>query len=401
MVNIGVLGYGTIGSGVVEVLKINKESIKKRAGQEINVKYVLDLRDFPGDEIQEKIVHDFDIILNDPEVSVIVEAMGGVEPAYTFVKKALLNGKSVATPNKALVAEHGSELLEIAKEKNLNVMFEASVGGGIPIIRPLNSSLTADEIQEITGILNGTTNYILTKMTNEGSDFQDALEEAQEMGYAERNPEADIEGYDACRKIAILTSLVCGKHVNYRDIYTEGITRITAADIKYVKKMDKAVKLLATSKKIGDSFCTMVAPAIIGKTHPLYSVCDVFNGIFVRGNVLGDAMFYGSGAGKLPTASAVVADVIDIVKHFERHIMVEWSSKQMNLIDKSNSEKKFFVRIPLAKKEEAVKEFGDVEFIQVEGLENEIGFITSVISEKTYEEKAKNMNVINMIRVEA
>lgn len=401
MVNIGVLGYGTIGSGVVEVLKINKESIKKRAGQEINVKYVLDLRDFPGDEIQEKIVHDFDIILNDPEVSVIVEAMGGVEPAYTFVKKALLNGKSVATPNKALVAEHGSELLEIAKEKNLNFMFEASVGGGIPIIRPLNSSLTADEIQEITGILNGTTNYILTKMTNEGSDFQDALEEAQEMGYAERNPEADIEGYDACRKIAILTSLVCGKHVNYRDIYTEGITRITAADIKYVKKMDKAVKLLATSKKIGDSFCTMVAPAIIGKTHPLYSVCDVFNGIFVRGNVLGDAMFYGSGAGKLPTASAVVADVIDIVKHFERHIMVEWSSKQMNLIDKSNSEKKFFVRIPLAKKEEAVKEFGDVEFIQVEGLDNEIGFITSVISEKTYEEKAKNMNVINMIRVEA
>lgn len=401
MVNIGVLGYGTIGSGVVEVLKINKESIKKRAGQEINVKYVLDLRDFPGDEIQEKIVHDFDIILNDPEVSVIVEAMGGVEPAYTFVKKALLNGKSVATPNKALVAEHGSELLEIAKEKNLNFMFEASVGGGIPIIRPLNSSLTADEIQEITGILNGTTNYILTKMTNEGSDFQGALEEAQEMGYAERNPEADIEGYDACRKIAILTSLVCGKHVNYRDIYTEGITRITAADIKYVKKMDKAVKLLATSKKIGDSFCTMVAPAIIGKTHPLYSVCDVFNGIFVRGNVLGDAMFYGSGAGKLPTASAVVADVIDIVKHFERHIMVEWSSKQMNLIDKSNSEKKFFVRIPLAKKEEAVKEFGDVEFIQVEGLENEIGFITSVISEKTYEEKAKNMNVINMIRVEA
>ena len=401
MVNIGVLGYGTIGSGVVEVLKINKESIKKRAGQEINVKYVLDLRDFPGDEIQEKIVHDFDIILNDPEVSVIVEAMGGVEPAYTFVKKALLNGKSVATPNKALVAEHGSELLEIAKEKNLNFMFEASVGGGIPIIRPLNSSLTADEIQEITGILNGTTNYILTKMTNEGSDFQDALEEAQEMGYAERNPEADIEGYDACRKIAILTSLVCGKHVNYRDIYTEGITRITAADIKYVKKMDKAVKLLATSKKIGDSFCTMVAPAIIGKTHPLYSVCDVFNGIFVRGNVLGDAMFYGSGAGKLPTASAVVADVIDIVKHFERHIMVEWSSKQMNLIDKSNSEKKFFVRIPLANKEEAVKEFGDVEFIQVEGLENEIGFITSVISEKTYEEKAKNMNVINMIRVEA
>ena len=361
----------------------------------------MDLRDFPGDEIQEKIVHDFDIILNDPEVSVIVEAMGGVEPAYTFVKKALLNGKSVATPNKALVAEHGSELLEIAKEKNLNFMFEASVGGGIPIIRPLNSSLTADEIQEITGILNGTTNYILTKMTNEGSDFQDALEEAQEMGYAERNPEADIEGYDACRKIAILTSLVCGKHVNYRDIYTEGITRITAADIKYVKKMDKAVKLLATSKKIGDSFCTMVAPAIIGKTHPLYSVCDVFNGIFVRGNVLGDAMFYGSGAGKLPTASAVVADVIDIVKHFERHIMVEWSSKQMNLIDKSNSEKKFFVRIPLAKKEEAVKEFGDVEFIQVEGLENEIGFITSVISEKTYEEKAKNMNVINMIRVEA
>ena len=224
MIQIAVLGYGTVGSGVVEVLHANRKLISKRAGDEIQIKYVLDLRDFPGDPIQEKIVHDYEVILQDPEVRIVVEVMGGTEPAYTFVKKALLQGKSVCTSNKELVAEHGVELLEIAREKNINFLFEASCGGGIPIIRPLHSSLTADEIEEITGILNGTTNYILSRMDAEGSEFDAALKEAQERGYAERNPGADIEGWDACRKIAILSSIAFGHYVDYQDIPTEGIT---------------------------------------------------------------------------------------------------------------------------------------------------------------------------------
>ena len=237
MAKIAVLGYGTVGSGVVEVLETNKDSITKRAGREIEVKSVLDLRDFPGDPIQEKIVHDVDVIINDPEIEVVVEVMGGVEPAFTFVKRALEAGKSVCTSNKALVAAHGPELLEMAKKRNLNFMFEASVGGGIPIIRPLNQSLTADEITKITGILNGTTNYILTKMDKEGSTYEETLKEAQELGYAERNPEADVEGFDACRKIAILTSLAYGSTVKFEEIRTEGITKITTKDFKYAEKL--------------------------------------------------------------------------------------------------------------------------------------------------------------------
>ena len=286
MTQIAVLGYGTVGSGVVEVLKTNHESISKKAGQGINIKYVLDLRDFPEDPIQEKIVHDYNIILNDPEVKVVVEVMGGVEPAYTFSKQALLAGKSVCTSNKELVARHGTELLKLAKERNLNYLFEASCGGGIPIIRPLNSSLTADEIDEITGILNGTTNYILTKMIQEGSDFDDVLKQVQALGYAERNPEADVEGYDACRKIAILSSLAFDKQVDYQDIYTEGITKITTADIRYAKALGMTIKLLAYSRKLEGHYFAMVAPFLLGPNDPLYSVNGVFNAIFVHGNVL-------------------------------------------------------------------------------------------------------------------
>ena len=225
MVNIAVMGYGTVGSGVVEVINTNGKRINQRIGEELNIKYVLDLRDFPGDPVQEKIIHDFETIVNDDEIKIVVEVMGGIEPAYTFVKRCLLAGKSVATSNKALVAKHGAELLSIAKEKNINFLFEASVGGGIPIIRPLNSSLTADEIEEITGILNGTTNYMMTKMFYEGADYDEVLKEAQANGFAERNPEADVEGYDACRKIAILSSLISGQQVDFEDIYCEGITR--------------------------------------------------------------------------------------------------------------------------------------------------------------------------------
>ena len=264
MIQIAVLGYGTVGSGVVEVINTNHSSINKKAGEEINIKYVLDLRDFPGDPIQEKIVHDFDVILNDPEIKIVVEVMGGVEPAYTFTKKALLAGKSVCTSNKELVARHGAELLEIARERNINYLFEASCGGGIPIIRPLNSSLTADEIEEITGILNGTTNYMLSKMFYEGADYDTVLKEAQANGYAERNPEADVEGYDACRKIAILSSLISGQQVDFEDIYCEGITEITVEDMKYAKAMGTTIKLLASSRRYaGNRLHAIVAPCML------------------------------------------------------------------------------------------------------------------------------------------
>ena len=389
--------------GVVEVINRNQESINKKAGEEINIKYVLDLRDFPGDPIQEKIVHDFDVILNDPEIKIVVEVMGGVEPAYTFTKKALLAGKSVCTSNKELVARHGAELLEIARERNINYLFEASCGGGIPIIRPLNSSLTADEIDEITGILNGTTNYILTEMAEKGSDFADVLKEAQNLGYAERNPEADVEGYDACRKIAILSSLAFGRQVDYEDIYTEGISKITATDIKYAKAMGQMIKLLAVSRKVDGSFYAMVSPVLVGPSDPLYSVNGVFNAIFVHGNVLGDAMFYGSGAGKLPTASAVVADVVDEARHLNRSIMAFWSSKKLELTDISNSSRKFFVRVKgtpeteLAKVQEV---FGNVQPVVVADVDGEFGFVTEVMTEAEYKAKAESFGeVLGMIRV--
>lgn len=403
MVHIAILGYGTVGSGVVEVLDVNGDSIGKRCGQEINIKYILDLRDFPGTPIADKIVHDYNIIANDPEVKIVVEVMGGVEPAYTFVKEAILKGKSVCTSNKELVAKHGAELLELSKEKKVNFLFEASVGGGIPIIRPLNQSLTADEIEEITGILNGTTNYILTKMSDDKSDFDTALKEAQAMGYAERNPEADIEGYDACRKIAILSSLAFGMQVDFEDIYTEGISNITDVDIRYAKALGASIKLLGTSKKENDSVYAMVAPMLIKPTHPLYSVNNVFNGIFVRGNVIGDVMFYGSGAGKLPTASAVVADVVDAAKHIGTNIMTIWSSKKLNLIDRKDAKHRFFVRVDDASdemKEKIAMEFGQVQEVKLPDLVNEYAFVTVLMSEETYEVKSANIgNVINRIRV--
>ena len=399
MIKIAILGYGTIGSGVVEVLDTNRESIAKRAGDEIEVKYILDLRDFPGDPMEGKVIHDYGIIAEDPEIQVVVEAMGGVEPAYTFVKRALLAGKSVTTSNKALVAKHGAELIAIAKEQGINFLFEASVGGGIPIIRPLNSSLTADEIQEITGILNGTTNYMLSKMTFEGLEFDDVLKDAQSRGYAEADPTADIEGYDACRKIAILTSLVCGQQVDFEEIYTEGITKITAADIRYAKAMGRAIKLLATSRKTEEGYCAMVAPFMLAQGHPLYNVNDVFNAIFVHGNVRGDAMFYGSGAGKLPTASAVVADIVDIAKHLHKHILISWSSRKLDLVDYKQAESRFFVRTK-KEKEEIQKAFGNVEFVEAEGISGETGFLTEVMAEEAFAQKASVLgDILQRIRV--
>ncbi|HHT87685.1 MAG TPA: homoserine dehydrogenase [Clostridiales bacterium] len=397
MINIAVLGYGTIGSGVVEVLKTNGESIRKRAGDKINIKYVLDIREFPGDPIMEILVHDVNIILNDPEVKIVVEVMGGIEPAYSFVKEALLKGKSVVTSNKELVAKHGAELLDIAKERELNFLFEASVGGGIPIIRPLNQSLTADEIVEITGILNGTTNYILTKMSDEGMNFDEALKDAQALGYAERDPSADVEGYDACRKIAILSSLAYGMQVDFEDIYTEGIAGITDVDIKYAKKLDARIKLFATSIREDDkNVYAMVAPMMIRANHPLYSVGDVFNGIYVRGNVIGDVMFYGSGAGKLPTASAVVADVVDAAKHLNKNIWTIWSSKKLELIDINFVKHRFFVRADRKKASisDMKKLFGEITEVP-EVVKDETAFITPLITEK--EMKAKKEHISGML----
>lgn len=398
MVKVAVMGYGTIGSGVVEILEKNRARIKKTSGEDLEVKYVLDLREFEGDPIQSRIVHDYQVIANDPEISVVVETMGGVEPAYTFVKAMLTAGKHVTTSNKALVADKGAELIALAAEKNVNFLFEASVGGGIPIIRPLMSSITGDEIVEISGIVNGTTNYMLTKMTNEGLAFDDVLKEAQAKGYAEKDPTADVEGYDACRKIAILTSLVCGQQVNYEDIHTEGITKITPIDIMYAKEMGRAIKLLAMSRQTAGGYVAMVAPFLIPKEHPLYNVNDVFNAIFVKGNMLGDSMFYGSGAGKLPTASAVVGDIVDIVKHMHTHIILNWDAEPVKLADYKTNETRFFVRTK-ASKEEVSRTFGSVEFVDIEELADEIGFVTETMSEAAYEEKAAQLSsVLQMIR---
>ena len=405
MIKIAVLGYGTVGSGVVEVIQTNGDAINKRIGDVLEIKYVLDLREFPGTPVENLITHNFDDIVNDEEVKIVVEVMGGIAPAYTFVKKSLLAGKSVATSNKALVAKHGAELLAIAKEKDINFLYEASVGGGIPIIRPLTSSLTGDEIEEITGILNGTTNYMMSKMYNENADYDAVLKEAQAMGYAERDPSADVEGHDACRKIAILSSIISGKLVDFEDIYTEGITEVTLKDIQYAKAMGMKIKLLASCKRSGDKLCAIVAPHLVSKSHPLYNIEDVFNAIFVKGNMLGDAMFYGSGAGKLPTASAVVGDIVEAAKNPDRSMMSVWDAEKLELEEKSETTKKYFVRIKGTEAElkaqlEAV--FGKIQIIKLADVSDEFGFITEVMSEGKYEACAKQFaQICHMIRVEA
>ena len=402
MINVAVLGYGTVGSGVVEVINTNHESINKRAGQEINVKYVLDLRDFPGDPVEKILVHDYEQIVNDPEVDIVVEVMGGVEPAYTFVKKALLAGKNVCTSNKALVADKGRELMDIAREKSINFLFEASCGGGIPIIRVINSSLTGDEIDEVTGILNGTTNYMLYKMSTEGCEFDTVLKEAQQKGYAEADPTADVEGYDACRKIAILSSLAYSEYFDYNDIYTEGITKITPEDMEYAAKLGRTIKLLGTSRRNADGTCyAMVAPFLIGRDSPLYSVNDVFNAVFVHGNMLGDAMFYGSGAGKLPTASAVVGDIVDAAKHLHTNIFTNWNSTPAKLRPLDQVSGRFFVRVKKEVAEEAKEVFENAEMICLDQLPEECAFITTDMTQGEFCAKAEKLGdkVLAKIRV--
>lgn len=404
MVNIAVLGYGTVGSGVVEVLETNQNSINQKAGKDIEIKYVLDLRDFPGSSIENKLTKNFDDIINDDSVQIVVEVMGGLNPAYEFTKAALLAGKHVITSNKELVATHGPELLEIARSKQINYLFEASVGGGIPIIRPLNKSLTADEIYEITGILNGTTNFILSKMTKEKLDFDVVLKEAQDLGYAERNPEADVEGHDACRKIAILSSLSYGNHVDYAHVYTEGITKIRPKDIEYASGLNSQIKLVGVSKKIGDKAFAMVAPMMIPNEHPLAGVHDVFNAIFIKGNVIGDVMFYGSGAGKLPTASAVVADVVDAVIHLDKNITTHWYSKEMELLPLADVPAKMFISVKGAGQNDAVNQIIDqVTFVEDDA---ETAFVTPISTEGQIKQwieqlEAKGLEVVASIRMES
>jgi len=399
MSKVAVLGYGTIGSGVVEVLDMNSENITKKAGQEVTVKYVLDLRDFPGTPVENKITHDVNDILNDPEVDIVVETMGGTNPAYSFVKQSLEKGKNVCTSNKELVEKHGPELIAIAKEKNVNFLFEASCGGGIPVIRPLITCYTAEDIDEISGILNGTTNYILSKMSQEGLAYEDVLKEAQELGFAERNPEADVEGYDPCRKIAILSSLIFGKNIEFQDIYTEGITKITSEDIEYVKKMGGAIKLLASCRKVEGKYYAMVSPFVVEPSNPLYAVNNVFNAIFVHGNALGDTMLYGSGAGKLPTASAVVADVIACANGTGETSRTQWSAQKLEIAGIENDKRSFMVRVSDDKLSEAKQVFNATEEIRVDAIKGEAALVTGVLTEKDFAEKAEKLGIISRLRI--
>lgn len=383
---IAIMGYGTIGSGVAEVLKVNQDQIRRKTGKSLEVKSILDLREFPGDENEKKIVHDFSAIRDDKEVEIVVETMGGVKPAYDFVKACLESGKHVVTSNKALVAAHGTELLEIARERKLNFMFEASVGGGIPLIRPLTEALAGEKILEITGILNGTTNYILTKMNEEGQTFEAALKTAQELGYAERNPEADVEGFDTCRKISILTALASEREVNYEQVYTEGITAITDVDFKYAARMKTAIKLFGTSVLDGSRAYVTVCPVMIDASHPLYAVNDVYNAVMVKGNMVGTVMFYGSGAGKLPTASAVVADLMETAVNSDRNVPMGWTNEKLSVAPVEEETFRYFIRFagkPEERKDEIQASFGSVDVVALEGMD-EFAVLTGPMTEGKY-----------------
>ncbi|MBR2756399.1 MAG: homoserine dehydrogenase [Lachnospiraceae bacterium] len=396
MVKVAVLGYGTIGSGVVEVLNTSRDIVTRNAGTEVEVKYVLDLRDFPGDPVEKILVHDYARIVNDPEVDIIVEVMGGTHPAYEFVKDALLKGKNVCTSNKALVAEFGPELVKIAKEKSVNFLFEASVGGGIPIIRPILRSLNVDTFYEITGILNGTTNYILTKMYDEGGSFEEALKEAQALGYAEADPSADVDGFDAARKIAILSGLMYGKNLDFEQLSIEGIRHISKIDMDYAKFLGKKIKLLGITYNINGEIYTEVAPHMIGPENKLYNVDDVKNGIELKGNLLGDTMFYGAGAGKLPTASAVVSDIIDEAKHLHTNIPILWSDEPVILAERGRHKSKFFIRVD-RNYDEIKNKFDLEQLVTLPDYQDEYAVVTAEMTFAEFYEKIGNKEHVRSI----
>lgn len=390
MAKIAILGFGTVGSGVYEVFK-NTPSITKRAGEEIGIKYILDIRDFSSHPDAALFTKDFSRVVNDSEVSVIAEVIGGIEPAYSFTKSALSAGKSVVTSNKELVARHGAELLALAKENGVHYLFEASVGGGIPLIRPMHRCLAANDIMKIRGIVNGTTNYILTKMIKEGSSFDDTLKNAQQLGYAESNPAADIEGIDACRKIAILSSLVSGSWVNPDEIYTKGITDTDLDDVKYAEAMGCSIKLIASADIDGEQVSAMVCPMLIPLSHPLSAVEDVFNAAFLTGSSVGDIMLYGSGAGKLPTASAVAGDIIEIIRGISENARIMWKQSAAHVTPLSETSSSVLIR---AKEGFEIEGATPVDA----GIPGESGFLLDSVSEEKLAALSADKHFIKLIR---
>ena len=401
MVNVAIMGYGVVGSGVAEVLAKNAGHIDKKVDNLIRLKYILDVKQFPDSPFADKFVSDFSIIEQDPEVDIVVETIGGARIAKEFTQRALKAGKSVVTSNKELVAEHGYDLLQLAGEHGVSYLFEASVGGGIPIIRPLNQCLAANEIEEITGILNGTTNYILTRMIRAGLSFDDALREAQANGYAEQDPTADIEGHDACRKICILSSLAFGRHVYPSQVPTEGITGVTLADVAYAESANRKIKLLGRAIRQGDGrVCAYVAPHLVDVENPLAGVEDVFNAITVKGDAIGDVMFYGRGAGKLPTASAVVADVIDAAKHMKTKKYLNWGPGGEDVaVPPDALECAWYVRAQAAP--EAVKAaFPEAVFLARSGAPaGELAFLTGAMTRAALDGKLAGLEARSVLRV--
>ncbi len=406
MIQVAIMGHGVVGSGVAEILLTHKDSLTKKAKEEINIKHILDLREFPDLPYAEKFTKDFNDIVNDSEVKVVAELMGGVNPAFDFVKRCLEAGKSVVTSNKELVAKKGAELLATAKAHNVNFLFEASVGGGIPIIRPLNNCLVANDVDEIAGILNGTTNFILTKMIKESMSFKDALKLAQQLGYAERDPSADVEGHDACRKICILASLAFGKHIYPDNIHTEGITNISLEDVEYASQWGGVIKLIGEVKHLeNDMLDIFVSPMFVSNDSQLSGIDDVFNGILVKGDATGDVVFYGKGAGKLPTASAVVADIVDCVKHLSARKYLFWEDCDgSNVIPYDESVCAMYVRAN-GDSRTAEEIFGTVMTLVRRNMpEREIAFTTQPMTVKTFNEKVakakeNGLDIINTIRI--
>lgn len=400
MKKIAILGYGTVGSGTVEVFYSNKEAFERKAGQELDIKYILEIRDCPDERYRDKFTKNFDDIINDPEIAIVVEVIGGIKFSYGYVKAALEAGKSVITSNKELVAAKGAELLRIAEEHNVNFFFEASVGGGIPIVRPLTQCLSANKVDEIAGILNGTTNFILTKMIRDGMSFDEALKIAQELGYAERDPSADVEGHDTCRKICILASLAFGRHIYPDNIHTEGITKITLEDVKYCESVNKVIKLIGFASEKDGKVSILTCPAVISGDSQLAGVNDVFNAILVRGEATGDVVFYGKGAGKLPTASAVVSDIVIAAKANGTSISMKWADSEQDFVNPVEAlSHSFYVRAK-AEKSAVQKLFGEVKYLCRENApEGEIAFITDIINEKDFAEKSAKLDVLSSIRV--
>lgn len=396
MAKVCIIGFGCVGSGTYEILKENNKIIAMRTGETVDVKYIVDIRDFSGHEVAPLVTTNFDTVLSDEEVGIVIETMGGTTIAYDYTKAALLSGKSVVTSNKELVASKGDELFKIAKEKGVKYFYEASVGGGIPIIRPLISSLGANNIEEITGILNGTTNYILTNMLKNGESFEKALSTAQELGYAESNPSADVDGFDTGKKISILASMSIGEKVNFEDVYTEGISAVSSEDTQYAASLDAVIKLIGKFRKTESGCEVYVAPMLVKKDNPLYTVDDVFNGILVNGDMLGDAMFYGKGAGKHATASAVVSDVMEIVKNAPDQNIVPWTSSEGgNVVPFGKVKASFMVRISATGNNftKALSAFKNEKTMEI--FENEFALITEPMSFDELTEKLNGLDVIS------